>query len=430
MLNLLPLWGEGRDGGEYDKMQKLTSWLKIPPNSDFSIHNLPFGIFSTSEREKRIGIAIGNQLIDLKVLVEACLINIPAETVLNQFLNDFISLGKAVTSKVRTDIQQMLCDENSPLKTLENAFVNQADAQMHLPVRIGDYTDFYSSEEHATNVGSLFRDPESALFPNWKHLPVAYHGRSSSIGVSGESIIRPWGQTKPKDADLPIFRPSKRLDFELETGFIIGKNSQQGHRIDINEAEEYIFGMVLLNDWSARDIQGWEYVPLGPFLGKNFATSISPWVVTMDAMQLFKVESPVQNPAVLPYLKSESNYNIDINLSVSIQPENDVENVLCQSNYKYLYWTMNQQLAHHTVNGCNVNVGDLMGSGTISGKTPDSFGSMLELSWGGSKPISLKNGVERTFLEDFDTITMRGFAEKDGVRVGFGEVQNQILPAI
>lgn len=411
-------------------MQKLTSWLKTLPDSDFSIYNLPFGIFSTSEREKRVGVAIGNQIIDLKSLVENGLTSVPIETVSNQFLNDFISLGKDITSKVRTDIQEMLCDENATLKNLTTAFVNQSDAQMHLPVRIGDYTDFYSSIEHATNVGAMFRDPENALLPNWKHLPVAYHGRSSSIGVSGESIIRPWGQMKPKDAVLPIFQPTKRLDFELETGFIIGKKSQQGQRIDIKDAEEYIFGKVLLNDWSARDIQGWEYVPLGPFLGKNFATSISPWVVTMDALQPFRVESPEQNPEVLPYLKSPKNYNVDINLSVSIQPENGEETVLCQSNYKYLYWTMSQQLAHHTVNGCNVNVGDLMGSGTISGATPDSFGSMLELSWGGSKPIALNNNEKRSFLEDFDTVIMRGFAEKDGVRVGFGEVKNQILPAV
>lgn len=411
-------------------MQKLTPWLTISPNSDFSIYNLPFGIFSVKNEKPRAGIAIGDKIIDLNTLVENGLLDIPIETVSNQFLNDFISLGKAVTSKVRIDIQAMLCDENSPLKILKIAFVNQADAKMHLPVRIGDYTDFYSSIEHATNVGKMFRDPENALLPNWKHMPVAYHGRSSSIGISGEKIIRPCGQIKPKNEDLPVFEATAKLDFELETGFIIGKNSRQGQRITVDEAEGYIFGKVLLNDWSARDIQSWEYVPLGPFLGKNFATSISPWIVTMDALQPFKVESTEQNPAVLPYLKSGKDYNFDINLSVSIQPENGAETKLCQSNYNYLYWRMQQQLAHHTVNGCNVNVGDLMGSGTISGSTPDSLGSMLELSRSGSKPITLSDDLKRSFIEDHDTIIMRGFAEREHVRIGFGELRNEVLPAI
>lgn len=410
-------------------MQKLTPWFKISPDSDFSIYNLPFGIFSVKNETPRAGIAIGDKVIDLKFLVEKGLIDVPVETVSSQFLNDFISLGKSVTSKVRTDVQEMLCDEHAALKALETSFINQAEVKMHLPVRIGDYTDFYSSKEHATNVGKMFRDPENALLPNWKHMPVAYHGRSSSIGISGENIIRPWGQVKPKEADSPVFQPTSRLDFELETGFIIGKNSQQSQQINVDDAEEYIFGKVLLNDWSARDIQSWEYVPLGPFLGKNFATSISLWVVTMDALQPFKVKSSEQKPEVLPYLKVGDSYNFDINLTVSIQPENAEETLLCRSNYSYLYWTMNQQLTHHTVNGCNVNVGDLMGSGTISGATPDTYGSMLELSWGGSKPIALSGGLERTFLEDYDIVIMRGFAEKDYVRVGFGEVRNMVLPA-
>ncbi len=411
-------------------MQKLTSWLEIPPDTDFSIYNLPFGIFSTSEREKRVGVAIGNQIIDLQILAECRMIDAPVAAVSNQFLNDFISLGKSVTHKVRESIQQMLCDEDSPLKKLEKAFVNQAVAQMHLPVRIGDYTDFYSSEEHATNVGRLFRDPENALLPNWKYLPVAYHGRSSSIGISGEAIIRPCGQVKLKHTELPVLQPTARLDFELETGFIIGKNSMQGQRISVDDTEAYIFGKVLLNDWSARDIQAWEYVPLGPFLGKNFATSISPWVVTIEALQLFKVDARPQIPEVLPYLQSPKNCSFDINLSVHLQPKDGEETVLCRTNSSYLYWSMGQQLAHHTVNGCNVNIGDLMGSGTISGSTPDAYGSMLELSWGGSKPIVLNHNEKRTFLEDFDTVILRGFAKKNGVRVGFGEVRNQILPAI
>jgi fumarylacetoacetase len=410
-------------------MQKLTSWLKTSPDSDFSIYNLPFGIFSVKNEPPRAGIAVGDKVIDLKFLVEKGLIDVPVETVSNQFLNDFISLGKSVTSKVRMDVQEMLCDEHAALKELETSFINQAEVKMHLPVRIGDYTDFYSSKEHATNVGKIFRDPENALLPNWKHMPVAYHGRSSSIGIGGENIIRPWGQVKPKGADSPVFQPTSRLDFELETGFIVGKNSQQGQQINVADAEEYIFGKVLLNDWSARDIQSWEYVPLGPFLGKNFATSISSWVVTMDALQPFKVKSSEQKPEVLPYLKVGDSYNFDINLTVSIQPENTEETLLCRSSYSYLYWTMNQQLAHHTVNGCNVNIGDLMGSGTISGATPDTYGSMLELSWDGSKAITISGGSERTFLEDYDTVIIRGFAEKNYVRVGFGEVRNMVLPA-
>ena len=301
---------------------------------------------------------------------------------------------------------------------------------MHLPIKVGDYTDFYSSMEHATNIGKMFRDPENALLPNWKHLPVGYHGRASSIIVSGQPIRRPKGQTIPKGATQPVFKPSARLDFELEMGFVIGKESNLGQPISTSKAEDYIFGLVLFNDWSARDIQKWEYVPLGPFLGKSFASSISPWVVPLEAFDPFRVVGPIQAPKVLPYLQYKGLRNYNINLTVGIVPEEGTEQVVCQSNFKYMYWNMSQQLAHHTINGCNVNVGDLMASGTISGKDKNSYGSMLELSWSGTKPLSMNDGSTRTFIEDGDTVVMRGYAEKDGIRVGFGEVSGKILPAI
>ncbi|MFD0798727.1 fumarylacetoacetase [Maribacter chungangensis] len=410
-------------------MKKLTSWLDIPADSDFSIYNLPFGIFSKKKGKTRAGIAIGNHIVDLAALAEAELIDVSPFVFRQSTLNEFIGLGKEVTNKVRLDVQGLLIDADSPLKKKPEILVPQADVQMHLPVHIGDYTDFYSSIEHATNVGKMFRDPENALLPNWRHIPVGYHGRASSIVVSGTPIKRPKGQLMPKDATAPVFKPSGRLDFELEMGFITGKNTQLGTSIGTKEAEDYIFGLVLFNDWSARDIQKWEYVPLGPFLGKNFGSSISPWIVTIEALEPFKVAGPKQDPEVLPYLKYEGNQNYDVQLEVALQPENGEEQTVSSSNFKYMYWNMAQQLAHHTINGCNIHIGDVMASGTISGKDESSYGSMLEISWGGSKPITLKDGSTRTFIEDNDTVIMRGFAEKDGIKVGFGEVRGTILPA-
>lgn len=403
--------------------------MNIPKDSDFSIHNLPFGVFSTSGTSPRVGVAIGDSIIDLAALVHKGLLDVPVEALEQPFLNNFIALGKSVTNGVRKSLQAMLTDEKSALKNLEAVFIKQADAIMHLPVDVRDYTDFYSSIEHATNVGKMFRDPENALLPNWKHLPVGYHGRASSIIVSGVDIHRPKGQTIPKDAKQPIFQASARVDFELETAFIVGKASQLGDSVSTKEAEDYIFGMVLFNDWSARDIQKWEYVPLGPFLGKSFASSISAWVVPLEALEPFRVAGPTQEPAVLPYLKYEGKKNYDIHLEVGIQPEGGAEHTVSRSNFKYMYWNMVQQLTHHTVNGCNVNVGDMMGSGTISGKTEDSYGSMLEIAWAGTKPVAMPDGSTRVFLKDGDTVIMRGYAEKDGVRVGFGEVRTKVLPA-
>ena len=407
----------------------MKSWVDIPKNSDFSIYNIPFGIFSVKNSKKRVGVAIGDMIVDLKASYDLGVFNeIPLDHDVfeNKYLNDFIALGKSITKKIRLIIQSELCSDSSVLKE-SNALIKQSDVMMHLPLMIGDYTDFYSSIEHATNIGSMFRDPTNPLLPNWKHIPVGYHGRASSIIVSGQDVIRPKGQVLPLNEETPVFQASSRVDFELEMGFVIGKKSNLGQSISTKEAEEYIFGKVLFNDWSARDIQKWEYVPLGPFLGKSFASSISPWIVTLDALEEFKVEGPQQTPDVLPYLQYDGLRNYDINLEVSIQPENSIESIVCKSNFKYMYWNMVQQLAHHTINGCNINIGDIMASGTISGKDKGSYGSMLELSWGGKNPVTLDDGESRVFINDNDTVIMRGYCERNGKRVGFGEVRTKLI---
>lgn len=412
---------------------QLTTWVDIPEDSDFTIYNLPYGIYSVDDGLKRAGIAIGDQIIDLNSLQERGLLdalNLPAEVFKDEVLNDFIELGKPIWQALRARLQELLSENDTELKPIaDDVFINQKDATMHLPVKIGDYTDFYSSEEHATNVGIMFRGKDNALMPNWKHIPVGYHGRSSSIIVSDQNIHRPKGQILPKDSDQPTYGPSNLLDIELEMAFITGKASSLGDRISTAEAEDYIFGMVLFNDWSARDIQKWEYVPLGPFLGKSFASSISPWIVTMDALDYFRVDGPKQQPEVLPYLKFEGKKSYDIQLEVYLKPEGGKEQLISASNHKYLYWNMAQQLAHQTVNGCNINVGDLYGSGTISGKDSDSYGSLLELTWAGQNPIKLDDGSERKFLKDGDTIVLKGFCVNDDVRIGFGHVRTKILPA-
>ncbi|WP_210151646.1 fumarylacetoacetase [Chryseobacterium scophthalmum] len=413
----------------------MKSFVEYSSNSDFSIHNIPFGV--TVFNKEFIGCCtrIGDQIIDLATLYDLGYFEDIEGLDDNIFeaytLNEFIELGKPVTNAVRLKIQELLL-EGSILskdeKTIEEAFYDVDQVKMMMPVHIPNYTDFYSSIEHATNVGKMFRDPANALLPNWKHLPVGYHGRASSIVVSGTEINRPKGQMKPADADKPVFGPCKQLDFELEMAFIVNKNTEMGESISTKDAEDAIFGMIVFNDWSARDIQSWEYVPLGPFLAKNFGSSVSPWVVTLEALEPFKTASPKQDPEVLDYLKFEGDKNYDINLEVYLQPENGEENLISESNYKHMYWNMTQQLAHHTVNGCNVEVGDLYASGTISGSDPKSFGSMLELTWRGQNPIQLSNGQERKFIEDNDTVTMKAWAEKDGVRVGFGEVAGKIIP--
>ncbi|WP_020570798.1 fumarylacetoacetase [Neolewinella persica] len=403
--------------------------VQVAKDSDFTIHNLPWGIFSVPGESPRVGMAIGDQILDMVAVAELELFDFDVSVFYEDKLNPFIALGKSVTNKARTQVQGWLKSKDSPLAGKPELFVPQAEATMHLPISIGDYTDFYSSIEHATNVGRMFRDPENALLPNWRHLPVGYHGRSSSIIESGVPIRRPKGQTKPPTSDTPIYGPSKRLDFELEMGFVIGKDSELGQQVSTDEAEDYIFGLALFNDWSARDIQKWEYVPLGPFLGKSFASSLAPWIVTLEALEPFRTAGPAQDPAVLPYLASRGPANYNIQLEVGITPKNGTEQVVSRSNFGYMYWSMRQQLAHHTVNGCNVRVGDLMASGTISGKDESSYGSMLEISKGGKQPFPMNDGSTRSFLDDGDTVTMRGWGEAGDIRVGFGEVSAEILPA-
>ncbi|MFN5418443.1 MAG: fumarylacetoacetase [Flavobacteriia bacterium] len=414
----------------------LKSWVEVPQNSDFPIQNLPFGIFRTNQDKERVGIRIGDYVVDLKALfVLGYLENLPFELsdFDNNYLNPLMKKGKKATRDLRNRISKLLDSTFQDLQKNEHhvsqVLISIEQVTMCMPVQIGDYTDFYSSREHATNVGTMFRDPANALLPNWLWIPVGYHGRASSVILSGQDIYRPKGQIKPNPEENPIYAPCRNLDFELETAFITFEGKPLGDSISTEEAEDFIFGMCLFNDWSARDIQTWEYVPLGPFLSKNFASSISPWIVTMDALQAFKCDGPVQEPHVLSYLEFEGQKSYDINLTVYIQPENGEENLISTSNLKYMYWNMAQQLTHHTVNGCNVRCGDLMGSGTISGPTPDSYGSMLELAWKGTKPLKMSDGSERKFIQDLDTVIMRGYCEKDGVRVGFGEVKARVLPA-
>ncbi|MFK7756997.1 MAG: fumarylacetoacetase [Flavobacteriales bacterium] len=415
----------------------LKSWVMVPDNSDFPIQNLPFGIFKTKNLSARVGVAIGDDILDLKSLhVLGYFENLPFTKAdfESEVLNPIIEKGKNATRELRERISHLLRNDNVELQNKDHhvsqCLIPQSRAQMLMPVYIRDYTDFYSSIEHATNVGTMFRDPNNALLPNWKHLPVGYHGRASSIVESGVPIHRPKGQQKPNDDEPPVFGPSKLLDFELEMAFITYPGKPMGHSISTDEADDYIFGLCLFNDWSARDIQKWEYVPLGPFLAKNFASSVSPWIVTLDAFEPYTVQGPEQDVKVLPYLEYNGKKNIDIDLQVIIKPENGEENVVCNSNFQYMYWNMNQQLAHHTVNGCNINAGDMLASGTISGPTPDSYGSMLELSWRGTKPLQLSDGSERKFILDNDTVIMRGHAKNDQVRIGFGEVKTKVLPTL
>ena len=413
------------------------SWIPVPENSDFPIQNIPFGVFITKEDVITIGTRIGNCAIDMGALQQLGYfegIELTDDMFMQDTLNDFISDGRKTWRLVRNRLAEIF-DENNP-KLRDNkehrevVIFNVEDIEMLLPVQIGDYTDFYSSKEHATNVGKMFRDPGNALLPNWLHIPVGYHGRSSTIVPSGIPVHRPYGQTLPNGETTPVFGPSRLVDFELETAFITTDANLMGEPIPVEEAEEHIFGMVLFNDWSARDIQKWEYVPLGPFLAKNFASSISPWIVTLDALKPFRTKGPEQSPEPLPYLQQKGEKAFDINLEVAIQPENVEETVVSRSNFKYMYWSMAQQLAHHTINGCRVNSGDMMGSGTISGPTEDSFGSMLELTWGGQKPLKMKDGSERKFINDNDTVIMRGYCQKGNLRIGFGEVSSKLLPAV
>uniref|UniRef100_A0A0B7AVR0 Fumarylacetoacetase n=1 Tax=Arion vulgaris TaxID=1028688 RepID=A0A0B7AVR0_9EUPU len=413
------------------------SFVNVAPDSHFPIQNLPYGIFSTVDNpRRRIGVAIGDFILDLtavKHLFGPILRGV--EDVFEQpRLNAFMGLGKPAWTEARNTLQRILSDSEPVLRDNADlrarALIPQSHATMHLPASIGDYTDFYSSKNHAFNVGCMFRDPATALNPNWTHLPVGYHGRASSVVVSGTPIRRPTGQTRPDDSSPPVFGPCRLLDFELEMAFFTGPATNLGEPVPMEKVEDHIFGMVLMNDWSARDIQKWEYVPLGPFLAKNFGTTISPWVVTMDALKSFIVPNLPQDPVPLSYLQHKDDYNFDIKLDVSIMADGLAKpTVITRSNFKNMYWTMKQQLVHHTVTGCNINPGDLLGSGTISGESQDSLGSMLELCWKGTRTIDLGNGIGRKFLQDGDEVILSGYCEGDGYRVGFGTCTGKVLPA-
>ena len=416
----------------------LTSWIESSPHSDFPIQNLPYGIFEQSGRT-RAATRIGDTVIDLDALHRAGLFsNTPVKND-NIFsgptLNAFMALGRTAWLPVRERLTQLFSADNQELQQntdLKNsALFDISDVVMRIPADIGDYTDFYSSIEHATNMGKMFRDPDKALLPNWKHIPVGYNGRTSSIVVSPSPIRRPHGQTKADDADHPAYGPTKVLDIELEVGFFTGPATTLGEPIPIHKAHDHIFGMVLVNDWSARDIQKWEYVPLGPFLGKSFGTTISPWIVTLDALAPFRCPPPDQDPPILPYLQFSQDWALDLNLEVQLTTaKNPDPHTVARTNFKHMYWTMAQQLAHQTVNGTNINPGDLYASGTVSGPSEDSYGSFLELTWRGTRPMQLPSGEERKFLQDGDTVVLRGYGQGDGYRVGFGAAIGTITPAL
>ena len=411
----------------------LQSFLEITADHPFSIQNLPYGIFSVAGRSARVGAAIGDYVLDLKLLEERGLL--PQSGVFGESsLNPLMEKGAAAWRQLRESIQELLDERNPRVRDdrslREQVLIPIQQIMLHFPVQVGDYTDFYSSKQHASNVGAMFRGKENALLPNWLHLPVAYHGRSSSLVLSGASIRRPYGQIKRADESQPQFEPSREMDFELEVGAFIGTGNRLGEPIPVGRAHEHLFGLVLVNDWSVRDVQRWEYAPLGPFLAKNIGTSVSPWVVTMDALEPFRIKGPIQQPQPLPYLRHGEARSYDINLEVGLQAVSmRSPATICQTNFRNLYWDTNQQIAHHTTNGCNLRTGDLLASGTISGDERESFGSLLELAWGGKNPIELPNGEKRTFLEDGDTVIMTGYAQGDGFRVGFGEVRGTILKA-
>ncbi len=414
---------------------KLKSWLKVDKDTDFPIQNIPFGVFLTKNDIITVGTRIGDYAIDLAALHQLGYfkgIPLTEDIFMQNTLNDFISDGQNTWRLVRNRISEVFDADNNKLRDTKkhrNKVIFQInDIEMQLPIDVCDYTDFFSSKEHAMNVGKMYGKKKNLLRPNWLHMPLAYHGRSSSVVVSGTKIRRPHGQTLTQEAN-PVFGPSKFVDFEIEMGFITTDANKLGKNIPIEETEENIFGMVLLNDWSSRDIQDWESVPLGPFLAKNFATTISPWIITMDALQPFRVESPEQDPKPMEYLQKEGLNSYDIHLQASIKPKKEEETIVCNTNFKYMYWTIFQQLAHHTINGCNVRSGDLFGSGTVSGSTEKSFGSMLELAWKGTKPIALKDGSKRTFLNDNDAVILRAYCQNEKIKIGFGECKGRLKKA-
>ncbi|KAI3870527.1 hypothetical protein MKX03_022720 [Papaver bracteatum] len=417
----------------------MKSFVEVDADSHFPLENLPFGVFKPSGEElPRPGVAIGNFVLDLSVITSAGLFNGQnlnnSDCFLQPSLNKFLAMGRPAWKEARSTIQKLLSADEPTLRDnaslREKAILPMNKVQMLLPTVIGDYTDFFSSLHHAKNCGTIFRGPENPIVPQWFHLPIAYHGRASSIVVSGTDIIRPKGQGHPAPNSPPYFGPSRKLDFELEMAAVVGPGNKLGESVDVNDAADHIFGLVLMNDWSARDIQAWEYVPLGPFLGKSFGTTISPWIVTLDALEPFACDAPKQEPRPLPYLSEKTSKNYDISLEVRIKPDGHKDSsVVTKSNFNHLYWTLTQQLAHHTINGCNLRPGDLLGTGTISGPEPESYGCLLELSWNGQKPLSL-NGTTRKFLEDGDEVTITGFCKGNGFKVGFGTCSGKVVPAL
>ncbi|MCB0515461.1 MAG: fumarylacetoacetase [Chitinophagales bacterium] len=418
------------------QLLQLSSWIEVPAQSDFPIQNLPMGIFSEANTALRAATRIGDTIIDLAALQAIGLLenlSLPPNIFAQATLNNFIKTGKKSWSALRQRLLEIFDKENPELRdnaaAREKVLFSMENVRMHLPVSVGDYTDFYASKEHATNVGIMFRGKENALMPNWLHLPVGYHGRASSVLVSGTPVRRPMGQMRPDATQPPVFGATRLLDFEVEMAYIAAQGKPLGERISTAEAEDYIFGLSVFNDWSARDIQSWEYVPLGPFLGKNFASSLAPWIVSLEALEPFRVAAPEPVEPLLPYLQYKGKKAFDIHLEVLLKTPQGEQQSIAKTNFKYMYWTIAQQMAHHTINGCNINAGDILASGTISGSTPDSYGSMLELTWRGQNPLLLADGSMRKFLEDGDTLTIKAWAEKDGLRIGLGEVSGEILPA-
>lgn len=410
-------------------MSLTKSWVSSANDRDcpFPLNNLPFGVFSNGGAA-RCCTAIGDQVLDLAALETAGLL--PATGFDEASLNAFMGRGAAAWATVRERLTALLVDGAADQKRVVPALHPVSDVAMHLPFRVAEYTDFYAGKHHAVNVGTMFRGAENALPPNWLHIPIGYNGRASTVVVSGTDVRRPLGQTKAPDADAPSFGPCKRLDIELEMGAVVGLPSTMGEPITVDQADDMIFGYVLLNDWSARDIQAWEYQPLGPFQAKAFATSISPWVVTKAALEPFRVSTPEREKPLLPYLRESGPMLYDIDLSVTMRPDGaGTATTICRTNYREMYYSAAQQLAHHASSGCAINTGDLLGSGTISGAEKSSFGSLLELSWGGKEPLTLDTGETRSFIMDGDTLSLHGHAQGDGYRIGFGACTGTIVPA-
>ena len=402
----------------------MTGWVEVPDGSPFPVTNLPYGVFSTAEQSRRVGVALGEDVIDLAPLAEADGLDIARELA-SPTLNPFLALGRPAWAAVRAWLSDLLTTEGRR-DLVRSHLIPAQDVTLHLPFEVADYVDFYSSQHHAENVGRLFRPDGEPLTPNWKHLPIGYHGRAGTVVVSGTDVVRPSGQRKTPAEEAPSFGPSARLDIEAEVGFVVGVPSRHGAPVGVDDFAEHVFGVCLLNDWSARDIQAWEYVPLGPFLGKSFATSVSPWVVPLEALNAARVDGPAQDPPVLPYLRRQEPWGLDLTLEVTWNGT-----VVSRPPFAGMYWTPDQQLAHLTVNGASLRTGDLFASGTVSGAGKAERGSFLELSWNGSEPLTLGDGSTRTFLEDGDEVAITAWAPgADGTRIGLGSVTGRILPAV